>query len=84
MDLYQLRYFVVLAEELNFTRAAARCHVSQQALSRAVAKLERHVGVRLVDRTPRGCALTRAGLTLMQEARDVLVRTERMQLTARR
>lgn len=81
MDLYQLRYFVVLAEELSFTRAAASCHVSQQALSRAVAKLEHHVGVRLIDRTPRGCSLTWAGRGLIPEARELLARAERIRTT---
>lgn len=76
MDLYQLGYFVVLAEELNFSRAAARCNMSQQALSRAVAKLERQIGLQLVERTARGCSLTDAGRALVPEARDLLSRAD--------
>lgn len=64
VELRDLRYFAALAEELNFTRAAARCWVSQQALSQSIAALERRLGTPLVVRRPRGCSLTPAGARL--------------------
>ena len=78
MDLRQLRYLVALADELNFTRAAARCWVSQQAFSKAIAQLERRVGVALVVRRPRGCSLTPAGRRLVFAARQLLAQADRL------
>jgi DNA-binding transcriptional LysR family regulator len=72
MDSRQLEYFVVVAEELNFTRAAARCHVVQSALSYQVARLEREQGVILFERTSRSVRLTAAGELLLPRARAVL------------
>lgn len=72
MDLHHLRYLVALADELNFTRAAARCWVSQQAFSKAIAQLERRLGVTLVIRRPRGCSLTPAGSRLVVAVRPLL------------
>ncbi|MFF5041503.1 LysR family transcriptional regulator [Streptomyces nigra] len=67
-----LRYFVTVAEELHFTHAAARLYVSQPALSKQVRALERQLGVELLDRGPRGVALTEAGAALLPHARRVL------------
>jgi LysR family transcriptional regulator, benzoate and cis,cis-muconate-responsive activator of ben and cat genes len=67
-----LRYFVAVAEELNFTNAARRLHVSQPALSAAVRQLETRVGVTLLERTTRRVDLTPAGKTLLMHAREVL------------
>jgi DNA-binding transcriptional LysR family regulator len=61
IDLRLLRYFLVMSEELHFTRAAARLYVSQPALSNQIQRLERQLGVALFDRTTRGVALTAAG-----------------------
>jgi DNA-binding transcriptional LysR family regulator len=72
MDLRQLRYLVALAEELNFTRAAAREHVAQPALSQQIRRLEEEVGVGLVERTTRRVALTEAGELLVGRARRIL------------
>jgi DNA-binding transcriptional LysR family regulator len=72
MDLRQLEYFVAVAEELSFTRAAARCHVVQSALSYQVARLEREHGVALFERTSRSVRLTAAGELLLPRARAVL------------
>ncbi|WNV77329.1 LysR family transcriptional regulator [Geodermatophilus sp. DSM 44513] len=72
MQLRELEYLVALADEGSFTRAAARCWVSQQALSRAVAALERRLGVLLVVRRARGCSLTPAGSRLVAAARPLL------------
>ncbi|MCK9249956.1 MAG: LysR family transcriptional regulator [Solirubrobacteraceae bacterium] len=72
MKLRQLRYFAVLAEELHFTRAAARLHLAQPALSQQLRRLEDEVGLRLVDRTTHRVALTDAGRTLLARARTVL------------
>lgn len=67
-----MRCFLALADELNFTRAAARCHVTQQALSRTIAVMERRVGTALIQRRPRGCALTPAGVALLEQARVIV------------
>jgi DNA-binding transcriptional LysR family regulator len=72
LDIRLLRHFLVVAEELHFTRAAARLHVAQQALSRDVGRLERQLGVRLLDRTTRRVALTPAGEALLVRARPLL------------
>lgn len=61
MELRQLEHFVAVADELNFTRAAARIHVVQSALSTSIAKLERELGVALFDRTRQQIRLTPAG-----------------------
>lgn len=72
MELRQLRYLVALADEPHFTRAAGRLRVAQPALSQQIAKLEREVGVPLVDRTTRRVHLTEAGALLAARARRVL------------
>jgi LysR family transcriptional activator of glutamate synthase operon len=72
MELRQLRYLVALAEELNFTRAAAREHVAQPALSQQIRRLEDEVGLALVERTTRHVTLTAAGELLVGRARRVL------------
>lgn len=71
-DLRQLRSFLAVAEELNFTRAAARLHVAQQSLSSTIGELERTLGVQLFDRSTHHVALTNAGETLVPAARRVL------------
>ncbi|MDF3299245.1 LysR family transcriptional regulator [Streptomyces tropicalis] len=75
-EMRHLRYFVALAEEEHFSRAAARCRVSQPTLTRAVAALERSLGVRLVQRTTRSVALTDAGHRLHAELTELLPRME--------
>lgn len=72
MDIRQLRYLVAVADELSFTRAAERCHVSQPPLSRAIALLEQEVGARLVERDRHRVALTPAGTSLVADARRAL------------
>ena len=72
MELRQLRYLVALADERSFTRAAAREHVAQPALSQQLRRLEDEVGVPLVDRTTRRVTLTDAGELLTERARRVL------------
>jgi LysR family transcriptional regulator, transcription activator of glutamate synthase operon len=72
MELRQLRYLVTLAEERHFTRAAARVHIAQPALSQQIKRLEAEVGLPLVERTTRHVALTDAGAALVARARRVL------------
>lgn len=72
VELRQLEHFVAVADELSFTRAAARVHVVQSALSTSVAKLERELGVDLFDRTRQQIRLTAAGECFRTHALDVL------------
>jgi DNA-binding transcriptional LysR family regulator len=72
MDLRQLRYLVALAEERNFTRAAAREHIAQPALSQQLRRLEHELGLALVQRTTRRVTVTAAGELLVGRARRIL------------
>lgn len=72
MDLRQLRYVIAVAEELNFTRAARRCNVSQPPLSRSIAELEDEIGARLFVRDTHRVSLTAAGSSLIDDARRAL------------
>lgn len=78
MDLRLFRSFLEVAETRNFTRAAARIHLAQSALSQQISLLERDLGVRLFHRTSRSVTLTEAGTALVPLARDLLRRTERI------
>src|ERR1044072_4185323 len=71
-ELRQLRTFVAVAEERNFTRAAERLHLGQQAVSKSVAQLERELGVTLLERTTREVRVTAAGAVLLEAGRGAL------------
>jgi DNA-binding transcriptional LysR family regulator len=75
-DLRLLRYFVAVAEELNFTRAAERLHMAQPPLSAAIRQLEEQLGVELLERTPRNVQLTRAGRLLLDQGRELLAQAD--------
>ncbi|MBY8861843.1 LysR family transcriptional regulator [Nocardia sp. CA2R105] len=72
VELKHLRYFVAVAEKLNYSAAARGLYISQQALSRIIQQLERDVGVRLFDRTTRSVSLTPAGAALLESVRPTL------------
>ena len=84
MELRHLRYFVTLAEELHFGRAAAKLHISQPPLSMQVRALEEELGVTLLNRTQRQVSLTQAGTALLGEARHILARVEQAVLMTKR
>ena len=84
MELRDLRYFEVLASELNFGRAANALHLTQPALSLAVARLERQVGCALFQRTHQGVSLTAAGSVLLAETQGLHYTLERACTLARR
>ncbi|GAA0941456.1 LysR family transcriptional regulator [Actinocorallia libanotica] len=72
MELHQLEYFVAVAEERNFTRAAERLHISQSGVSAQIRRLERELGAELFDRSTRAAALTVAGKAALDHARAAL------------
>jgi DNA-binding transcriptional LysR family regulator len=84
VELRQLRYFVTLAEELHFGRAAAREHIVQSALSQQLQRLERELGVRLLERSTHRVQLTPAGGAFLLEARQILAHVDRAAVAAQR
>ncbi|MFF5475091.1 LysR substrate-binding domain-containing protein [Streptomyces achromogenes] len=80
MELRTLRYFVAVAEELHFGRAATRLHMSQPPLSRAIKQLETDVGALLFTRSPAGVTLTAVGAVLLDEARALLDQADRVRV----
>src|SRR6266508_2404781 len=72
MEIHQLRYFVAVADEGNFSRAAAKVRVAQPSLSQQIRKLEAEIGQPLFDRLPRSVVLTEAGRCFLDYARQIL------------
>lgn len=83
MNLRDLRYLVAVADHLHFGRAAEACYVSQPTLSTQLKKLERELGVELIERSPRHVMLTDAGQQVVERARIVLRQTDEIQEIAR-
>ena len=71
MELRHLRYFVAVAEDLNFTKAAAKLHLAQPSLTRQIHNLEEEIGVRLLNRSKSQVTLTEEGRSFLVDARTV-------------
>jgi len=84
MELRHLRYFVMVAEERHFTRAAARLNMQQPPLSQQIRALEEELGFELFKRHPKGVDLTAGGQVFLQEAQDILARVKEGSLKASR
>ena len=84
MELRHLRYFIAVAEERHFTRAANRLRIAQPALSRQIRDLEEELGCPLLDRQARNVTLTASGEALLEEARKLLGQTERLKEATKR
>jgi DNA-binding transcriptional LysR family regulator len=84
VELRHLRYFVAVAEELNFSRAAERLHMAQPPLSVAIRQLEQELGTELLTRTTRDVSLTNAGCAFLEGARATLAELDRSIVDARR
>lgn len=84
LELRHLRYFVAVAEELSFTRAAERLHTAQPSLSQQIRRLEADLGVQLLERNHHRVAITNAGRVFLQQARDILGRVEHARMLARK
>jgi DNA-binding transcriptional LysR family regulator len=84
MELRHLRYFVAVAEELNFTRAAKRLGIKQPPLSAQIQQLEKEIGTQLLRRETRGVELTDAGKLLLEQARIILRQVEDATIGVRR
>ena len=83
LDLRRLRYFVTVAEELSFVRAASLLHMTQPALSRQISALEHDLGTRLLERDRRGTSLTRAGQQLLEDAIPLLAASSALERRTR-
>ena len=84
MELRHLKYFVAVADELHFGKAAKKLHIAQPALSKQVMDLENELGLKLFDRTRRAIQLTDAGSYFFKEARQLLLQVEQTSENARR
>lgn len=78
MNFLSLKYFIIAAEELNFTKASKRLYIAQQSLSKHILRLEEHFGVKLFDRTP-PMTLTDAGLCLLRYARRFQIEADELE-----
>ncbi|WP_431483472.1 LysR family transcriptional regulator [Pseudomonas solani] len=83
MELRHLRYFLAVAEELNFTRAAARLHIEQSPLSRAIKELESDLNTLLFERNPRGVQLTWAGTVFLENTKRIFAALEQARMDMR-